>query len=111
MASSPVLPTEDEQVSLGIDDLHISLQAEQEDTQKKTFTCWINSQLAKHTPPSVISDLFTDIKKGHVLLDLLEVLSGQELPRDKGSNTFQCRINIEYALTFLKNRSVSMNFT
>ena len=26
MASSPVLPTEDEQVSLGIDDLHFSLQ-------------------------------------------------------------------------------------
>uniref|UniRef100_A0A671DRX2 Nesprin-2 n=2 Tax=Rhinolophus ferrumequinum TaxID=59479 RepID=A0A671DRX2_RHIFE len=108
MASSPVLPAEDEQVSLGIDDLHISLQAEQEDTQKKTFTCWINSQLAKHTPPSVISDLFTDIKKGHVLLDLLEVLSGQQLPRDKGSNTFQCRSNIEHALTFLKNQSIKL---
>lgn len=26
MASTPVLPAEDEQVSLGIDDLHISLQ-------------------------------------------------------------------------------------
>ncbi|XP_058423073.1 nesprin-2 isoform X4 [Diceros bicornis minor] len=108
MASSSVLPPEDGQVSLGIDDLHISLQAEQEDTQKKTFTCWINSQLAKHTPPSVISDLFTDVKKGHVLLDLLEVLSGQQLPRDKGSNTFQCRINIEHALTFLKNRSIKL---
>ncbi|XP_066128936.1 nesprin-2 isoform X3 [Saccopteryx bilineata] len=108
MASGPVPPTEDEQVSSGIDDLHISLQAEQEDTQKKTFTCWINSQLAKHTPPSVISDLFTDIKKGHVLLDLLEVLSGQQLPRDKGSNTFQCRLNIEHALTFLKSRSIKL---
>ncbi|KAL6049704.1 hypothetical protein STEG23_021217, partial [Scotinomys teguina] len=81
---------------------------EQEDTQKKTFTCWINSQLAKHTPPSVISDLFADIKKGHVLLDLLEVLSGQQLPRDKGSNTFQCRINIEHALTFLKHQSIKL---
>ncbi|XP_017658049.1 nesprin-2 isoform X3 [Nannospalax galili] len=108
MAASSAFPMEDEHVSLGIDDLHISLQAEQEDTQKKTFTCWINSQLAKHTPPSVISDLFTDIKKGHVLLDLLEVLSGQQLPRDKGSNTFQCRINIEHALTFLKNRSIKL---
>ncbi|XP_059549889.1 nesprin-2 isoform X2 [Myotis daubentonii] len=108
MASGPVLPTEDEQVSWGIDDLHISLQAEQEDTQKRTFTCWINSQLAKHTPPSVISDLFTDIQKGHVLLDLLEVLSGQQLPRDKGSNTFQCRLNIEHALTFLKSRSIKL---
>ncbi|XP_004681849.1 PREDICTED: nesprin-2 isoform X2 [Condylura cristata] len=108
MAASPVLPAEGEQGSLGIDDLHISLQAEQEDTQKKTFTCWINSQLAKHSPPSVVSDLFTDIKKGHVLLDLLEVLSGQQLPRDKGSNTFQCRINIEHALTFLKQRSIKL---
>uniref|UniRef100_A0A2K6JTW0 Spectrin repeat containing nuclear envelope protein 2 n=2 Tax=Rhinopithecus TaxID=542827 RepID=A0A2K6JTW0_RHIBE len=108
MASSPELPTEDEQISWGIDDLHISLQAEQEDTQKKAFTCWINSQLARHTSPSVISDLFTDIKKGHVLLDLLEVLSGQQLPRDKGSNTFQCRINIEHALTFLRNRSIKL---
>ncbi|XP_008564479.1 PREDICTED: nesprin-2 [Galeopterus variegatus] len=108
MASGSALPTEDEQVSSGIDDLHFSLQAEQEDTQKKTFTCWINSQLAKHSPPSVISDLFTDIKKGHVLLDLLEVLSGQQLPRDKGSNTFQCRINIEHALTFLQNQSIKL---
>ncbi|XP_050009678.1 nesprin-2 isoform X8 [Alexandromys fortis] len=108
MATSPALPTEDGQVSLGIDDLHFSLQAEQEDTQKKTFTCWVNSQLAKHTPPSAVSDLFADIKKGHVLLDLLEVLSGQQLPRDKGSNTFQCRINIEHALTFLKNRSIKL---
>ncbi|XP_051051966.1 nesprin-2 [Phodopus roborovskii] len=108
MAAGSALPMEDGQVSLGIDDLHFSLQAEQEDTQKKTFTCWINSQLAKHTPPSVISDLFSDIKKGHVLLDLLEVLSGQQLPRDKGSNTFQCRINIEHALTFLKNRSIKL---
>lgn len=37
--------------------------------------------LWQHAPPSVISDLFTDIKKGHVLLDLLEVLSGQQLVR------------------------------
>ncbi|XP_006891859.1 PREDICTED: nesprin-2 [Elephantulus edwardii] len=108
MASGTVPPTEDEKSSSGIHDLHISLQAEQEHTQKKTFTCWINSQLAKHTHPTVVSDLFTDIKKGHVLLDLLEVLSGQQLPRDKGSNTFQCRINIEHALTFLKNRSIKL---
>uniref|UniRef100_A0A4X2LQP5 Nesprin-2 n=1 Tax=Vombatus ursinus TaxID=29139 RepID=A0A4X2LQP5_VOMUR len=108
MASGPMPPTKDEQLSSGIDDLHFSLQAEQEHTQKKTFTCWINSQLAKHIPPSVITDLFTDIKKGHVLLDLLEVLSGQQLAREKGSNTFQCRSNIEHALTFLKKRSIKL---
>ncbi|KAM5175710.1 nesprin-2 isoform 1-T2 [Callospermophilus lateralis] len=108
MASSPDLPHRDQQAALGIDHLQVSLQAKQEDTQKKTFTCWINSQLAKHTSPSVISDLFTDIRKGHVLLDLLEVLSGQQLPRDRGSNTHQCRLNIEHALKFLENQSVKL---
>ncbi|XP_006864630.1 PREDICTED: nesprin-2 [Chrysochloris asiatica] len=108
MASCAVPATEDDQASLGIDDLQISLQAEQEHIQKKTFTCWINSQLAKRTPCTFVSDLFTDIKKGHVLLDLLEVLSGQQLPRDVGSNTFQHRINIEHALTFLKKRSIKL---
>ncbi|NXT55069.1 SYNE2 protein, partial [Pluvianellus socialis] len=81
---------------------------QREFTQKKTFTSWINSVLAKHTPPSVISDLYTDIQQGHLLLDLLEVLSGQHLPREKGFNTFQCRSNIENALTFLKSRSLKL---
>uniref|UniRef100_A0A8C3T368 Spectrin repeat containing nuclear envelope protein 2 n=1 Tax=Chelydra serpentina TaxID=8475 RepID=A0A8C3T368_CHESE len=60
------------------------------------------------TPPSIISDLYTDVKEGCVLLDLLEVLSGQQLPREKGCNTFQCRSNIENALTFLKNKSIKL---
>ncbi|NXG80559.1 SYNE2 protein, partial [Baryphthengus martii] len=81
---------------------------QRESTQKKTFTSWINSILAKHTPPYVISDLYTDIQQGHLLLDLLEVLSGQHLPREKGFNTFQCRSNIENALTFLKSRSLKL---
>ncbi|NXX91379.1 SYNE2 protein, partial [Centropus bengalensis] len=81
---------------------------QREFTQKKTFTSWINSILAKHTPPSAISDLYTDIQQGHLLLDLLEVLSGERLPREKGFNTFQCRSNIENALTFLKSRSLKL---
>ncbi|XP_053143373.1 nesprin-2 isoform X2 [Hemicordylus capensis] len=101
-------PAMEEQATTAIDDLHFSLQAEQKDTQKRTFTSWINSQLEKHSPPSVVSDLYTDIREGHVLLDLLEVLSGQQLPREKGSNTFQCRTNIEKALIFLKNRSIKL---
>uniref|UniRef100_A0A8C0UZ05 Spectrin repeat containing nuclear envelope protein 2 n=1 Tax=Cyanistes caeruleus TaxID=156563 RepID=A0A8C0UZ05_CYACU len=55
-----------------------------------------------------VSDLYTDIQQGHLLLDLLEVLSGQHLPREKGFNTFQCRSNIENALTFLKSRSLKL---
>ncbi|XP_030307946.1 nesprin-2 [Calypte anna] len=108
MASKQSSPSTEEPVSSEIDDLYLTLQVQREFTQKKTFTSWMNSILAKHTPPSVISDLYTDIQQGHVLLDLLEVLSGQHLPREKGSNTFQCRSNIENALTFLKSRSLKL---
>ncbi|XP_059675230.1 nesprin-2 [Gavia stellata] len=108
MASKQSSPSAEEQASSEIDDLYLSLQVQREFTQKKTFTSWINSILAKHTPPSVISDLYTDIQQGHLLLDLLEVLSGQRLPREKGFNTFQCRSNIENALTFLKSRSLKL---
>ncbi|XP_065605086.1 nesprin-2 isoform X2 [Cyrtonyx montezumae] len=108
MASNQSSPSTEEQASSEIDDLFLSLQVQRECTQKKTFTTWINSILAKRTPPSVISDLYTDIQQGHMLLDLLEVLSGQHLPREKGFNTFQCRSNIENALTFLRSRSLKL---
>ncbi|XP_060127420.1 nesprin-2 isoform X2 [Zootoca vivipara] len=108
MASPQIPPGDEEQSSTDFDDLQYSLQVEQENTQKRTFTSWINSQLEKHSPPSLVSDLYTDIREGHVLLDLLEVLSGQQMPREKGSNTFQCRSNIENVLTFLKNRSIKL---
>ncbi|KAM6445512.1 nesprin-2 isoform 2-T3 [Rhynochetos jubatus] len=108
MASEQSSPSTEEQASSEIDHLHLSLQVQREFTQKKTFTSWINSILAKHTPPSIVSDLYTDIQQGHLLLDLLEVLSGQHLPREKGFNTFQCRSNIENALTFLKSRSLKL---
>ncbi|XP_058716797.1 nesprin-2 [Poecile atricapillus] len=108
MASQQSSTSTEEQASSEIDDLHLTLQVQREFTQKKTFTSWINSILAKHTPPYVVSDLYTDIQQGHLLLDLLEVLSGQHLPREKGFNTFQCRSNIENALTFLKSRSLKL---
>uniref|UniRef100_A0A3Q2Y219 Calponin-homology (CH) domain-containing protein n=1 Tax=Hippocampus comes TaxID=109280 RepID=A0A3Q2Y219_HIPCM len=55
------------------------LRDEQESVQKRTFTKWINSHLAKRVPPLVVTDLFEDIKDGVKLLALLEVLSGQKL--------------------------------
>ncbi|XP_062823576.1 nesprin-2 [Anolis carolinensis] len=108
MEFTRISPSDEEQSFTDIDDLHYSLQAEQENTQKKTFTSWINSQLEKHSPPSFILDLYVDIGKGHALLDLLEVLSGEQLPREKGFKTFQCRSNIENALTFLSNQSIKL---
>ncbi|KAM8921387.1 LOW QUALITY PROTEIN: nesprin-2 [Pelodytes ibericus] len=82
--------------------------ARQEGTQKKTFTNWINSQLSKHPQSSLITDLFIDLQNGHMLLDLLEVLSGEQMRREKGKNVFQSRSNIDSALTFLGKQSIKL---
>ncbi|KAM4540339.1 calmin-like [Fundulus diaphanus] len=81
---------------------------EQEQIQKRTFTNWVNAQLAKRRPPSMIVDLFNDFRDGSKLLDLLEVMSGQRINRDKGRGMFQSRSNIEKALSFLKKKSIKL---
>ncbi|CAH2328699.1 nesprin-2 isoform X2 [Pelobates cultripes] len=106
--SGTSLPEGEEKQILDVDELHYLLQAKQEGTQKKTFTNWINSQLSKRPQPSVITNLFKDLENGHVLLDLLEVLSGEELKREKGRNVFQSRSNIETVLTFLEKQSIKL---
>ncbi|TNM95723.1 hypothetical protein fugu_016806 [Takifugu bimaculatus] len=81
---------------------------EQEQIQKKTFTNWVNAQLAKRRPPCMILDLFQDFRDGSRLLDLLEVMSGQRLSRERGRGMFQHRSNIEKALSFLKAKSIKL---
>lgn len=45
--------------------------------QKKTFTKWVNSHLAR--VGFRISDLYIDLRDGKMLIKLLEVLSGEKL--------------------------------
>uniref|UniRef100_A0A8C5NYY1 Spectrin repeat containing, nuclear envelope 1 n=1 Tax=Jaculus jaculus TaxID=51337 RepID=A0A8C5NYY1_JACJA len=82
------------------------LQDEQEIVQKRTFTKWINSHLAKRKPPMVVDDLFEDMKDGIKLLALLEVLSGQKLPCEQGRRVKRIHAvaNIGTALKFLEGR-------
>uniref|UniRef100_A0A3B3Q2M2 Calponin-homology (CH) domain-containing protein n=1 Tax=Paramormyrops kingsleyae TaxID=1676925 RepID=A0A3B3Q2M2_9TELE len=82
---------------------------DQEAVQKRTFTKWINSHLAKHKPPLVVADLFEDIKDGIKLLALLEVLSGQKLPCEQGRQLKRIHwvSNVGTALKFLESRRVS----
>lgn len=47
--------------------------------QKKTFTKWVNSHLAR--VGCHIADLYADLRDGFVLTRLLEVLSGEQLVR------------------------------
>lgn len=86
------------------------LRDEQEAVQKRTFTKWINSHLAKHKPPLEVNDLFEDIKDGVKLLALLEVLSGQRLPREQGRQLKRIHwvSNIGTALKFLEGRKIKL---
>ncbi|XP_028858074.1 nesprin-2a isoform X4 [Denticeps clupeoides] len=101
-------PMEEGGVPLDIDGVRMVLQVEQEQIQKRTFTNWVNAQLSKRTPPSLVLDLFADLRDGSCLLDLLEVMSGQRLKRERGSGIFQQRGNIEKALNFLRKKSIKL---
>uniref|UniRef100_A0A8C9VNQ5 Calponin-homology (CH) domain-containing protein n=1 Tax=Scleropages formosus TaxID=113540 RepID=A0A8C9VNQ5_SCLFO len=68
--------------------MFVASTVEQEQIQKRTFTNWINAQLSKKKPPCVVLDLFNDIRDGSLLLDLLEVMSGQQMV----SLHYQCRL-------------------
>ncbi|KAK6181528.1 hypothetical protein SNE40_009363 [Patella caerulea] len=87
-----------------------NLQHEQERVQKKTFTNWMNTYLCQHVPKEKVEELFNDIKTGVVLLSLLEVLSGETLPIEKGKNTKRPHhlSNITTALQFLERKRIKM---
>ncbi|NXJ98435.1 SPTB1 protein, partial [Corythaixoides concolor] len=84
-----------------------ALADEREAVQKKTFTKWVNSHLARVT--CRISDLYLDLRDGRVLIKLLEVLSGELLPRPtKGRMRIHCLENVDKALQFLKEQKVHL---
>lgn len=53
-----------------------------------------------------ISDLYEDLRDGHNLISLLEVLSGDSLPREKGRMRFHKLQNVQIALDYLRHRQV-----
>lgn len=55
----------------------LSIIDEREAVQKKTFTKWVNSILARVS--CRITDLYLDLRDGRMLIKLLEVLSGERL--------------------------------
>uniref|UniRef100_A0A8C7KHR9 Dystonin n=1 Tax=Oncorhynchus kisutch TaxID=8019 RepID=A0A8C7KHR9_ONCKI len=108
---------------------------ERDRVQKKTFTKWINQHLLKVRKH--VNDLYEDLRDGHNLISLLEVLSGQERdflktlrlvslaeacaveqhgdeqvddkgPREKGRMRFHRLQNVQIALDYLKRRQVKL---
>uniref|UniRef100_A0A2I2ZY90 Plectin n=1 Tax=Gorilla gorilla gorilla TaxID=9595 RepID=A0A2I2ZY90_GORGO len=83
-----------------------SLKDERDRVQKKTFTKWVNKHLIK--AQRHISDLYEDLRDGHNLISLLEVLSGDSLPREKGRMRFHKLQNVQIALDYLRHRQVKL---
>ncbi|XP_039582356.1 dystonin isoform X5 [Passer montanus] len=79
---------------------------ERDKVQKKTFTKWINQHLMKVRKH--VNDLYEDLRDGHNLISLLEVLSGDTLPREKGRMRFHRLQNVQIALDYLKKRQVKL---
>ncbi|XP_071449100.1 microtubule-actin cross-linking factor 1, isoforms 1/2/3/4/5 isoform X30 [Hetaerina americana] len=105
---------------------------ERDAIQKKTFTKWVNKHLKKHwkyvkaytclhvcleSPSSAccsptasrhVNNLFEDLRDGHNLISLLEVLSAEHLPRERGKMRFHMLQNVQIALDFLRYRKIKL---
>ncbi|XP_069477962.1 plectin isoform X5 [Ambystoma mexicanum] len=96
----------------------IRIADERDRVQKKTFTKWVNKHLIK--AQRHVNDLYEDLRDGHNLISLLEVLSGDtlprerdiirnlRLPREKGRMRFHKLQNVQIALDYLKHRQVKL---
>uniref|UniRef100_A0A8C8JI49 Spectrin beta chain n=1 Tax=Oncorhynchus tshawytscha TaxID=74940 RepID=A0A8C8JI49_ONCTS len=84
-----------------------ALADEREAVQKKTFTKWVNSHLSRVS--CRITDLYRDLSDGRMLIKLLEVLSGERLPKPtRGRMRIHCLENVDKALQFLKEQRVHL---
>ncbi|XP_052435292.1 plectin isoform X6 [Carassius gibelio] len=82
------------------------IEDERDRVQKKTFTKWVNKHLIK--TQRHVNDLYEDLRDGHNLISLLEVLSGETLPRERGRMRFHKLQNVQIALDFLRRRQVKL---
>ncbi|XP_064623747.1 alpha-actinin-like isoform X3 [Lineus longissimus] len=75
--------------------------------QLKTFTAWCNSHLRKVDVQ--IESIDTDFRTGLKLMLLLEVISGENLPKpDKGKMRFHKIANVNKALNFIESKGVKL---
>ncbi|XP_077060733.1 utrophin isoform X2 [Siphateles boraxobius] len=80
---------------------------EHDAVQKKTFTKWINAQFSK-TGKTPIKDMFSDLRDGRKLLDLLEGLTGSTLIKERGSTRVHSLNNVNRVLQVLLQNSVEL---
>ncbi|XP_021946299.1 alpha-actinin, sarcomeric isoform X1 [Folsomia candida] len=75
--------------------------------QKKTFTAWCNSHLRK--AGTGIENIDEDFRNGLKLMLLLEVISGETLPKpDRGKMRFHKIANVNKALDYIASKGVRL---
>lgn len=78
-----------------------------EKQQRKTFTAWCNSHLRK--AGTSIEEINEDFRNGLKLMLLLEVISGEQLPKpDRGKMRFHKIANVNKALDFIQSKGVKL---
>lgn len=75
--------------------------------QRKSFTSWCNSHLRK--AETQIENIEEDFRNGLKLMLLLEVISGETLPKpDRGKMRFHRIANVNKALDFIASKNVKL---
>ncbi|XP_064176668.1 alpha-actinin-2 isoform X2 [Anguilla rostrata] len=78
-----------------------------EKQQRKTFTAWCNSHLRK--AGTQIENIEDDFRNGLKLMLLLEVISGERLPKpDRGKMRFHKIANVNHALDYITSKGVKL---
>lgn len=73
----------------------------------QTFTAWCNSHLRK--AGTAIENIEEDFRNGLKLMLLLEVISGETLPKpDRGKMRFHKIANVNKALDFIASKGVKL---
>ncbi|KAH8860703.1 Alpha-actinin [Schistosoma japonicum] len=85
----------------------VAIDPEWELQQKKTFTAWCNAHLRNVNEQ--INVIENDFQDGLKLMKLLEVISGEQLPKpDRGKMRFHKIANVNKALDFIESKGVKL---